>query len=63
MILSVTLSKPAGDIEKKLGRPYQKIKFKLVNTADGALYQEEMFTKTQVFHNKMTEAEFSEFHQ
>lgn len=61
MILSVTLSKPAGDIEKKLGRPYQKIKFKLVNTADGALYQEEMFTKTQVFHNKMTEAELSEF--
>ncbi|BDC92546.1 SAM-dependent methyltransferase [Treponema bryantii] len=61
MILSVTLSKPAGDIEKKLGRPYQKIKFKLVNTADGALYQEEMFTKTQVFHNKMTEAELSKF--
>ena len=61
MILSVTLSKPAGDIEKKLGRPYQKIKFKLVNTADGALYQEEMFTKTQVFHSKMTEEEISEF--
>ncbi len=61
MILSVTLSKPAGDIEKKLGRPYQKIKFKLVNTADGASYQGEMFTKTQVFHQKMSEAELEKF--
>ena len=25
MILSVTLSKPAGEVEKKLGQPYQKI--------------------------------------
>ncbi len=61
MILSVTLSKPAGDIEKKLGRPYQKIKFKLVNTADGASYQGEMFTKTQVFHQKISEAELEKF--
>ena len=61
MILSVTLSKPAGNVQEKLGRPYQKIKIKLVNTADGALYQEEMFTKTQVFHNKITEKELSDF--
>ena len=61
MILSVTLSKPAGNVEEKLGRPYLKIKFKLVNSADGALYQEEMFTKTQVFHNKVNEKELTNF--
>ena len=61
MILSVTLSKPSGNIEEKLGRPYQKIKIRLVNTADGASYQAEMFTKTQVFHQKMNEAELSDF--
>ena len=61
MILSVTLSKPAGNVEEKLNRPYQKIKFKLVNTADGASYLAEMFTKTQVFHKKFSEAELNEF--
>ena len=61
MILSVTLSKPAGDVEGKLGRPYQKIKIRAVNTADGASYQAEMFTKTQVFHQKMTEAGLEKF--
>ena len=61
MILSVTLSKPAGIVEEKLGRPYIKIKFKLMNSADGALYQEELFTKTQVFHNKVTENELADF--
>ena len=61
MILSVTLSKPAGNVEEKLGREYLKIKFKLVNSADGASYMAEMFTKTQVFHQKMSEAELEEF--
>ena len=61
MILSVTLSKPAGNVEEKLGRPYIKIKFKLMNSADGALYQKEMFTKTQVFHDKVTEDKLSAF--
>ena len=61
MILSVTLSKPAGNVEERLGREYQKIKIRLVNTADGASYQAEMFTKTQVFHQKMSEAELEEF--
>ena len=61
MILSVTLSKPAGEVEKKLGQPYQKIKIRAVNTADGASYAAEMFTKTQVFHKKMTESELEEF--
>ena len=61
MILSVTLSKPAWDVEGKLGRPYQKIKIKAVNTADGASFQAEMFTKTQVFHQKMSEDELADF--
>ena len=61
MILSVTLSRPAGNVEEKLGRPYQKIKIKLVNMADGASYQGEMFTKTQVFHQKMSEKELDDF--
>lgn len=61
MILSVTLSKPAGNVEEKLGRPYQKIKFRLVNSADGASYAAEMFTKTQVFHQKMNEADLEQF--
>ena len=61
MILSVTLSKPAGNVEEKLGRAYQKIKIRLVNTADGALYQAEMFTKTQVFHQKMNETDLADF--
>lgn len=61
MIISVTLSKPTGEVEQKLGKEYQKIKIKAVNTADGASYQAEMFTKTQVFHKKMTERELEAF--
>ena len=61
MIISVTLSKATGEVEKKLGKAYQKIKIKLVNTADGASYQAEMFTKTQVFHQKMSEKELEKF--
>lgn len=61
MIISVTLSKPTSEVEKKLGKEYLKIKIKAVNTADGASYQAEMFTKTQVFHKKMTESELKEF--
>lgn len=61
MILSVTLSKPGTNITEKLGRPYQKIKIRLVNTADGASYLAEMFTKTQVFHRKFSEGELADF--
>ena len=61
MILSVTLSKPAGNVEESLGKPFIKIKIRAVNTADGASYQAEMFTKTQVFHKKMTERELEAF--
>ena len=61
MILSVTLSKPVNNIENSLGKPYIKIKIRAVNTADGASYQAEMFTKTQVFHQKFSEAELTDF--
>lgn len=61
MIISVTLSKPTSEVLKKLGKEYQKIKIKASNSADGASYQAEMFTKTQVFHKKMTEAELADF--
>ena len=61
MILSVTLSKPVNNIENSLGKPYIKIKIRAVNTADGASYQAEMFTKTQVFHQKFSESELDDF--
>ena len=61
MILSVTLSKPLNNIEETLGKPYTKIKIRAVNTADGASYAAEMFTKTQVFHKKLSESELYDF--
>lgn len=61
MILSVTLSKPVNNIEESLGKPYTKIKIRAVNTADGASYAAEMFTKTQVFHKKFSETELDDF--
>ncbi len=61
MILSVTLSKPVNNIENSLGKPYIKIKIRAVNTADGASYAAEMFTKTQVFHQKFSESELDDF--
>lgn len=61
MILSVTLSKPVNNIEETLGKPYTKIKIRAVNTAEGASYAAEMFTKTQVFHKKFSEAELKDF--
>ena len=61
MILSVTLSKPVNNIENSLGKPYIKIKIRAVNTADGASYAAEMFTKTQVFHQKFSESQLNDF--
>ena len=61
MILSVTLSKPAGGVSDRLGREYIKIKIRAANTADGASYAVEMFTKTQVFHQKFSESQLEDF--
>lgn len=61
MILSVTLSKPVNNIEESLGKPYTKIKIRAVNSAGGASYAAEMFTKTQVFHKKFSDSELDDF--
>lgn len=61
MILSVTLSKPVNNIEESLGKPYTKIKIRAVNSAGGASYAAEMFTKTQVFHKKFSDSELEIF--
>ncbi|MBC6713091.1 SAM-dependent methyltransferase [Treponema sp. Marseille-Q3903] len=61
MILSVTLSKPVSDVEKKLGRKYEKIKIKIENSKGEISYFAEMFTKTQVFHRHFSETELDNF--
>ncbi|MCR4734130.1 MAG: SAM-dependent methyltransferase [Treponema sp.] len=61
MLLSATLSKPSTEVEKKLGRNYQKIKIRAENSAEGFSYFVEMFTKTQVFHQHFSEKEALEF--
>lgn len=61
MILSVTLSKPAKNIQEMLGKEYEKIKIKIKNSADGFSYFAEMFTKNQVFHKHFTEKELQVF--
>lgn len=61
MILSVTLSKPASNVEEILGKPYEKIKIKIQNSSNGFSYYGEMFTKTQVFHQHFSTKELEEF--
>ena len=61
MILSVTLSKPAKDIETILDRPYEKIRIKIENSSKGTAYFAEMFTKTQVFHEHFSESQLEDF--
>ena len=50
MILSVTLSKPCGNVCEKLLKPYEKIKISIENAAGNICYYVQLFTKTQVFH-------------
>lgn len=61
MLLSVTFSKPASDIEKTLGRDYKKIKIKLNSSSTGATYFVEYFTETQTFHKTFTDTELTDF--
>lgn len=61
MLLSVTFSKPASDIEKALGRDYKKIKIKLNSSSTGNTYFVEYFTETQTFHKTFTDAELTDF--
>lgn len=65
MILSVTFSKPVKNISEILGRDYTRVKIKLLtsslSSAKNENYFAELYTKTQVFHKKMSEAELTEF--
>lgn len=61
MLLSVTFSKPASDIEKTLGRDYKKIKIKLNSSSTGDTYFVEYFTETQTFHKTFSESELTGF--
>lgn len=61
MILSVTLSKPANNIVEILGKPYERVKIKAQNSAEGTSYYGEFFTKTQVFHQHFNLEELEDF--
>ena len=61
MILSVTLSKPNGDVLEKLGREYKKIKISIENAGGKTGYFAEMFTEKQVFHQHMRGDELEAF--
>ena len=61
MILSITFSKPASDVEEKLGRSYKKIKISVENKDGQTGYFAQMFTEKQVFHEHMKEGELQEF--
>ena len=61
MIISATLSKPAANIETKLGKPYTKIKITAQSGADGTYWFAEFFTEKQVFHKHFSEAEADDF--
>lgn len=65
MILSVTFSKPVKNISEILGAEYTRVKIKLLTASLSAAKNEnyfaELYTKTQVFHKKMSEADLKEF--
>ena len=65
MIFSATLSKPSANVRGVLGDDYTRVKIKVLPSsragAGGAAYFAEFFTKTQVFHKRMTERELLDF--
>ena len=65
MILSATFSKPVKNISEILGEEYTRVKIKLLTSSLAASKNEnyfaEFYTKKQVFHKKMSEAELKEF--
>lgn len=61
MILSATLSKPVSNIEEICGRAYEKIKISYENSGTGGAYFVQEFTKTQVFHEHLSESELEDF--
>ncbi|MGI5058916.1 class I SAM-dependent methyltransferase [Treponema pectinovorum] len=65
MLLSATLSKPIKNIKQILGQDFLRVKIKIATSAnaDTKTYIAEFYTKTQVFHKKMTEQEVEIFLQ
>lgn len=65
MILSVTFSKPAGNVEEILGKDFKRVKIKLSASSSDATKNEsyfgEFYTEKQVFHKKFSEAELDNF--
>lgn len=61
MILSVTFSKAGKNVQDVFGKPVEKIKIKIENSANGTGYFVEMFTKTQVFHQHLNESDLQGF--
>lgn len=62
MILSVTFSKPVKNISEILGNDFVRIKIKLSAAAQiETVYFAEFYTKSQVFHKKMTAEEIQNF--
>lgn len=63
MILSATLSKPTAAARVAFGRDVVRVRIKIraASTDGDAAYTAEFFTKTQVFHQKMTAAELDSF--
>ena len=62
MILSATLSKPVKNIEELTGKNYTRIKIRISPaSAKENIWFLEMYTKTQVFHQKMNEKEVEDY--
>ena len=63
MLLSATLSKPAKKTNDTPESSYIRVKIKLSVSSNLAqnLYLAEFYTKTQVFHKKMSAVEVAEF--
>lgn len=63
MILSATFSKPTRAVSALLGADYIRVKIKLFTSSvpSSGQYFAEFFTRTQVFHKKMTEQELGAF--
>ena len=63
MLLSATLSKPAKKTNDNPESSYIRVKIKLSVSSNLAqkLYLAEFYTKTQVFHKKMSAVEVAEF--
>lgn len=63
MILSATFSKPTQAVSALLGADYIRVKIKLFTSSvpSSGQYFAEFFTRTQVFHKKMTEQELDAF--